>query len=153
VSATYHAGAPRGTDGFAKLLAVAGTAFAALPFVALLFAAVAASSRAGEPLVDLVLPLALFPATAMGGILLVWASWVHGSRRWSVAAPLGLALVAFTVVIVMVTVPGLASVAREREGWPFVLAVASRAAALLASAALVVSGALLSVATFARSGR
>jgi hypothetical protein len=123
-----------------RVLAILGTVLVWVVLMApLLFSLVRLFSR-GRFMVDYLMPAELFPLALAGGLLLLWSALRARSGVARVAWSLGIAVAALVASQLVAVVTGLASGAREAEGWPWALLLAVYAVFLLALVVLAVTG-------------
>ncbi len=125
---------------FDLVLAVLGTALAALPLVATLLTALLGSAAARRFLLDFLMPAELAPAAFGGGALLLLVAFRSHRRRVTIGASLGLALVAFAAVSASAVRTGLASGEVAPRGAPLALVIGLLAVYTVAVVALTVEG-------------
>jgi len=92
---------------------------------------------------DYLMPAELFPATLVGGCLLLWAALRARSRRRLIGWGLGIAVGSLVGGQVLAVVTGLASGETEPAGWWWALVLASLVVYSLALAVIGVGGLLL----------
>lgn len=129
-------------DAFSRGLALAGTALAWFPFVAML-----ATSRlfGPRPRIDYLMPAELFPMVVVGGVVLMWAALRVRSRVKTVAWGLGGAIGGLVVVSALAMGTGLASGATSPSSAPvaWMAVIATLVVYVLACLELGVAGILL----------
>lgn len=140
-------------DTLASVLAAIGTFLVWVPVLApLLFSVIVLATR-GVFRFDYLMPAELFPATLVGGALLIWAALRARARVGLLAWSLGAAVAMLAGGQVLAVLTGLASGATGRSGLAFGLVVASLAASALANIVIGVGGLLLLRDLLARQGR
>jgi peptidoglycan/LPS O-acetylase OafA/YrhL len=92
---------------------------------------------------DYLMPAELFPATLVGGGLLIWAALRARSRRRLIGWGLGIAVGLLVGGQVLAVVTGLASGETEPAGWWWALVLASIVIYTLALVVIGVGGVLL----------
>jgi len=126
-----------------RILAAVGTALAWFPLLAPLLLAAIAPLSGRRARLDYLMPAELFPVALTGGVLLLWAALRARSRlrpiAWGLVAAIGLLIGSQALAVVT----GLASGAREAEGWPWILVVALLAGFILALVVVAIAGVLL----------
>jgi hypothetical protein len=125
---------------FDLVLAVLGTALAALPIVATLLTSVLGSTAAGRFLMDFLMPAELAPAAFGGGALLLLVAVRTHRRRVTLGGSLGLALAAFAAMSAAAVWTGLASGEVPPRGAPLVLVIGLLVLYTVAVVALAVEG-------------
>ncbi len=112
-----------GTGIFTKVLTVVGVVFAWFPLAATVLTSRGGMIGRGEFHVDWLMPAEIFPAAAIGGVLLLWAALRAHARVKPIAWCLGLAVVSLVASLGLAQVTGLASGEAEPGGWRMVLVV------------------------------
>ena len=126
-----------------KILAIVGTVLVWFPILAPILLSVAAITKERMFRFDYLMPAELFPATLVGGCLLIWAALRARSRRRLFGWGLGIAVGALVGGQALAVVTGLASGETEPVGWPWALVLASLAIYSLALVVMGVGGLLL----------
>lgn len=126
-----------------KVLAVVGTVLVWFPILAAVAISVVGSIGDRIFRFDYLMPAELFPATLMGGGLLIWAALRSRSRRRLIGWGLGVAVGLLVGGQVLAVATGLASGETEPVGWPWVLVIASIAVYSLALLEIGTAGVLL----------
>lgn len=141
------------TNLFTKVLAVVGVVLAWFPIAATILTSAGSTLGSRTFHLDWLMPAELFPAAAIGGVLLLWAALRARAR----VKPIAWSLVLMVVVLVggqaLAVVTGLASGETEPEGWPMVLLGLALAGYTMLLVVIGVAGALLVHDVFGRSGR
>lgn len=138
------------TGGFTKGLAIVGTVLMWFPILA----TVGFSGMRGFARLDWLMPAELFPAAAVGGLLLLWAAIRAHARRGLVTWGFAVMVAAPAIGTLITTMSGLASGATSPESAP-VAWIATLAMLGLYTAAIVelgVAGILLVRDLFAHHG-
>ena len=120
-----------------KILAIVGTVLVWFPILAPVLLSVAVITRERMFRFDYLMPAELFPATLVGGCLLIWAALRARSRRRLLGWGLGIATGSLAGGQVLAVITGLASGEIEPAGWWWALVLAS---IVIYSLALVVMG-------------
>jgi len=130
-------------DTFTKLLAMVGTVFAFLPFVAPIVFSLVRLVESGRFMFDYLMPAEVFFLFIIGGALLVWAAL--RAKRWLklIAWGLGIAIALFLGFQGLAVLTGLAYGAFEAEGWRFALVLAGMGLCYLGMILTGVGGILL----------
>lgn len=130
----------RSQDGWTRLLEIAGTALVWLTLLSPLGFSLIRLSQGGRFLFDYLISAELFRLALAGGLLLLWAALRARTGLSGVAWSLGVAVGALVGSQVLAVVTGLASGAREAEGWRWALVNAGLAIYVLALVVLGVIG-------------
>jgi len=126
-----------------KILAMVGTVLVWFPILAPVLLSVAVVMKERIFRFDYLMPAELFPATLVGGGLLVWAALRAHSRRRLIGWGLGIAVGLLLGGQVLAVVTGLASGETELTGWWWALVLASIVVYSLAVVVVGVGGVLL----------
>ena len=126
-----------------KVLAIVGTVLVWLPILAPVLLSVVLVITEREFRFDYLMPAELFPATLVGGGLLIWAALRAHSRRRLIGWGLGIAVGLLVGGQVLAVVTGLASGETEPTGWWWALVLASIVVYSLALVMIGVGGVLL----------
>ena len=126
-----------------KALAIVGTVLAWIPILAPALFSVALLIQSGMLQFDYLMPAELFPATLVGGGLLIWAALRARSRRRLIGWGFGIAVGLLVGGQVLAVVSGLASGEIEPAGWWWALVLASIIVYSLALIVIGVGGVLL----------
>ena len=126
-----------------KVLAIVGTVLVWLPILAPVLLSVVLVITEREFRFDYLMPAELFPATLVGGGLLIWAALRAHSRRRLIGWGLGIAVGLLVGGQVLAVVTGLASGETEPTGWWWALVLASIVVYSLALVVVGVGGVLL----------
>jgi hypothetical protein len=126
-----------------KILAIVGTVLVWLPILAPVLLSVAVIIKEHTFQFDYLMPAELFPATLVGGGLLIWAALRARSRRRLIGWGLGIALGLLVGGQVLAVVTGLASGETKPAGWWWALVLASIVVYSLAIVVIGVGGVLL----------
>lgn len=126
-----------------KVLAIVGTVLVWLPILAPVLLSVVLVITEREFRFDYLMPAELFPATLVGGGLLIWAALRAHSRRRLIGWGLGIAVGLLVGGQVLAVVTGLASGETEPTGWWWALVLASIVVYSLALVVIGVGGVLL----------
>jgi hypothetical protein len=130
-------------DVFTKILAGVGTVLVWFPILAPVLLSVAVIIKERMIRFDYLMPAELFPATLVGGGLLIWAALRARSRRRLIGWGLGIAVGLLVGGQVLAVVTGLASGETEPAGWWWALVLASIVVYSLAIVVIGVGGVLL----------
>jgi hypothetical protein len=126
-----------------KILAIVGTVLVWFPILAPVLLSVAVIIKERMFRFDYLMPAELFPATLVGGGLLIWAALRARSRRRLIGWGLGIAVGLLVGGQVLAVVTGLASGETEPAGWWWALVLASIVVYSLALVVIGVGGVLL----------
>lgn len=126
-----------------KILAIVGTVLVWFPILAPVLLSVAVIIKERMFRFDYLMPAELFPATLVGGGLLIWAALRARSRRRLIGWGLGIAVGLLVGGQVLAVVTGLASGETEPAGWWWALVLASIIVYSLALVVIGVGGVLL----------
>ena len=126
-----------------KFLAIVGTVLVWFPILAPVLLSVAVIIKERMFRFDYLMPAELFPATLVGGGLLIWAALRARSRRRLIGWDLGIAVGLLVGGQVLAVVTGLASGETEPAGWWWALVLASIVVYSLALVVIGVGGVLL----------
>ena len=126
-----------------KILAIVGTVLVWFPILAPVLLSVAVIITERMFRFDYLMPAELFPATLVGGGLLIWAALRARSRRRLIGWGLGIAVGLLVGGQVLAVVTGLASGETEPAGWWWALVLASIVVYSLALVVIGVGGVLL----------
>jgi hypothetical protein len=126
-----------------KILAIVGTVLVWFPILAPVLLSVAVIIKERMFRFDYLMPAELFPATLVGGGLLIWAALRARSRRRLIGWGLGSAVGLLVGGQVLAVVTGLASGETEPAGWWWALVLASIVVYSLALVVIGVGGVLL----------
>ena len=126
-----------------KILAIVGTVLVWFPILAPVLLSVAVIITERMFRFDYLMPAELFPATLVGGGLLIWAALRARSRRRLIGWGLGIAVGLLVGGQVLAVVTGLASGETEAAGWWWALVLASIVVYSLALVVIGVGGVLL----------
>jgi len=126
-----------------KILAIVGTMLVWFPILAPVLLSVAVIITERMFRFDYLMPAELFPATLVGGGLLIWAALRARSRRRLIGWGLGIAVGLLVGGQVLAVVTGLASGETEPAGWWWALVLASIVIYTLALVVIGVGGVLL----------
>ena len=126
-----------------KILAIVGTVLVWFPILAPVLLSVAVIIRGRMFRFDYLMPAELFPATLVGGCLLIWAALRARSRRRLIGWGLGIAVGLLVGGQVLAVVTGLASGETEPAGLWWALVLASIVVYSLALVVIGVGGLLL----------
>jgi hypothetical protein len=126
-----------------RILTIAGTALVWFPILAPVLLSVAVIVRERMFRFDYLMPAELFPATLVGGCLLVWAALRARSRRGFVGWGLGVAVGSSVGGQMLAVVTGLASGETEPAGWWWARVLALLGVYSLALVVIGVGGLLL----------
>jgi hypothetical protein len=126
-----------------KILAIVGTMLVWFPILAPVLLSVAVIITERMFRFDYLMPAELFPATLVGGGLLIWAALRARSRRRLIGWGLGIAVGLLVGGQVLAVVTGLASGETEPAGWWWALVLASIVVYSLALVVIGVGGVLL----------
>jgi len=126
-----------------KILAIVGTMLVWFPILAPVLLSVAVIIQERMFRFDYLMPAELFPATLVGGGLLIWAALRARSRRRLIGWGLGIAVGLLVGGQVLAVVTGLASGETEPAGWWWALVLASIVIYTLALVVIGVGGVLL----------
>lgn len=126
-----------------KILAIVGTVLVWLPILAPVLLSVAVIIKERRFQFDYLMPAELFPATLVGGGLLIWAALRARSRRRLIGCGLGIAVGLLLGGQVLAVVTGLASGETEPVGWWWALVLASIVVYSLALVVIGIGGVLL----------
>ena len=126
-----------------KILAIVGTMLVWFPILAPVLLSVAVIITERMFRFDYLMPAELFPATLVGGGLLIWAALRARSRRRLIGWGLGIAVGLLVGGQVLAVVTGLASGETEPAGWWWALVLASIVIYTLALVVIGVGGVLV----------
>ena len=126
-----------------KILAIVGTVLVWFPILAPVLLSVAVIITERMFRFDYLMPAELFPATLVGGGLLIWAALRARSRRRLIGWGLGIAVGLLVGGQVLAVVTGLASGETEPAGWWWALVLASIVVYSLALVVIGIGGVLL----------
>ena len=126
-----------------KILAIVGTMLVWFPILAPVLLSVAVIIQERMFRFDYLMPAELFPATLVGGGLLIWAALRARSRRRLIGWGLGIAVGLLVGGQVLAVVTGLASGEAEPAGWWWALVLASIVIYTLALVVIGVGGVLV----------
>ncbi len=126
-----------------KILAIVGTVLVWFPILAPVLLSVAVIIKERMFRFDYLMPAELFPATLVGGGLLIWAALRARSRRRLIGWGLGIAVGLLVGGQVLAVVTGLASGETEPAGLWWALVLASIVVYSLALVVIGVGGVLL----------
>ena len=126
-----------------KILAIVGTMLVWFPILAPVLLSVAVIIQERMFRFDYLMPAELFPATLVGGGLLIWAALRARSRRRLIGWGLGIAVGLLVGGQVLAVVTGLASGETEPAGWWWALVLASIVIYTLALVVIGVGGVLV----------
>jgi len=126
-----------------KILAIVGTVLVWFPILAPVLLSVAVIIKDRMFRFDYLMPAELFPATLVGGGLLIWAALRARSRRGLIGWGLGIAVGLLVGGQVLAVVTGMASGETEPAGWWWALVLASIVIYSLALVVIGVGGVLL----------
>jgi len=126
-----------------KILAIVGTMLVWFPILAPVLLSVAVIITERMFRFDYLMPAELFPATLVGGGLLIWAALRARSRRRLIGWGLGIAVGLLVGGQVLAVVTGLASGEAEPAGWWWALVLASIVIYTLALVVIGVGGVLV----------
>ena len=126
-----------------KILAIVGTVLVWFPILAPVLLSVAVIITERMFRFDYLMPAELFPATLVGGGLLIWAALRARSRRRLIGWGLGIAVGLLVGGQVLAVVTGLASGETEPAGWWWALVLSSIVVYSLALVVIGVGGVLL----------
>ena len=125
------------------ILAAAGTALVWFPVLALVLLSLYSLMEDGILRVDYLIPAELFPVVFVGGGLLIWAALREKSRRRIIGLGMAAAVGILFFGQILAVATGLASGAREPEGFIWMLVVASLLIYSLAVILIGIGGILL----------
>ena len=128
---------------FTKILAIVGTVLVWFPILAPVLLSVAVIIKERMFRFDYLMPAELFPATLVGGGLLIWAALRARSRRRLIGWGLGIAVGLLVGGQVLAVVTRLASGETGPAGWWWALVLASIVVYSLALVVIGVGGVLL----------
>ena len=126
-----------------KILAIVGTMLVWFPILAPVLLSVAVIITERMFRFDYLMPAELFPATLVGGGLLIWAALRARSRRGIIGWGLGSAVGLLVGGQALAVATGLASGETEPAGWWWALVLASIVVYSLALVVIGVGGVLL----------
>jgi len=126
-----------------KILAIVGTVLVWFPILAPVLLSVAVIIKERMFRFDYLMPAELFPATLVGGGLLIWAALRARSRRGIIGWGLGSAVGLLVGGQALAVATGLASGETEPAGWWWALVLASIVVYSLALVVIGVGGVLL----------
>jgi hypothetical protein len=126
-----------------KILAIVGTMLVWFPILAPVLLSMAVIIQEHMFRFDYLMPAELFPATLVGGGLLIWAALRARSRRGLIGWGLGIAVGLLVGGQVLAVVTGLASGETEPAGWWWALVLASIVIYSLVLVVIGVGGVLL----------
>jgi hypothetical protein len=126
-----------------KILAIVGTVLVWFPILTPVLLSVAVIIKERMFRFDYLMPAELFPATLVGGGLLIWAALRRRSRRRLIGWGFGIAVGLLLGGQMLALVTGLASGETEPAGWWWALVLASIVVYSLALVVIGVGGLLL----------
>ncbi len=126
-----------------KILAIVGTVLVWFPILTPVLLSVAVIIKERMFRFDYLMPAELFPATLVGGGLLIWAALRRRSRRRLIGWGFGIAVGLLLGGQMLALVTGLASGETEPAGWWWALVLASIVVYSLALVVIGVGGVLL----------
>ncbi len=108
-------------DVLTKILAIIGTTLIWLPIVAAVIIGIVFLFRAGFFRIDYLIPAEVFPIELIGMLLLLWAA-IRSKYQWKlILGCIVFVLVCLAGSIILADVSGLASGARDADGFWYVL--------------------------------
>jgi hypothetical protein len=126
-----------------KILAVIGTILIWFPIAATVLISVIGSIQAGQFLFDFLMPMELFPAILVGGILLLWAAWKAHSRVKMIALGFVVMVVMLIGIQAFAVLTGIASGPATPSAWHWAVITAAIVFYSLALVDVAAAGILL----------